>query len=242
MRSAWMGEGARPHTKSLIQRWLAFWACLPATVDPQPLIGIAADEVFDDFGEFCGVGYDVGLVITGANQLDGGIEAQDVFAQCRIPDGKAGDDGGVGAQGDAGKAAGSAGRDAEEIYEHTLWRGHVGVHEDADGFAGAHGGEQTANEIIFVHGAIAVHGAVALDEGVDVGIVVRTHDYRQRMALQRVSEGREFPGSEVSGEIEDAFAASVGALEVFKSVIDDDAGDIFTGVAREEADFGELAS
>jgi len=62
------------------------------------------------------------------------------------------------------------------------------------------------------------------------------------MALQRVSEGREFPGSEVSGEKEDAFAASVGALEVFKSVIDDNAGDVFTGVTREEADFGELAS
>jgi len=62
------------------------------------------------------------------------------------------------------------------------------------------------------------------------------------MALQRVSEGGEFPGSEVSGEKEDAFAASVGALEVFKSVIDDNAGDVFTGVTREEADFGELAS
>jgi hypothetical protein len=62
------------------------------------------------------------------------------------------------------------------------------------------------------------------------------------MALQRVSEGGEFPGSEVSGEKKNTLAASVGALEVFKSVIDDDAGDIFVGVAREEADFGELAS
>jgi|SRR6266852_2504325 len=62
------------------------------------------------------------------------------------------------------------------------------------------------------------------------------------MALQRVSESGEFPGSEVSGEKKDAFAASVGALEVFKAVIDDDVGDIFAGVAREEADFGELAA
>jgi hypothetical protein len=46
----------------------------------------------------------------------------------------------------------------------------------------------------------------------------------------------------VGGEKENAFAASVGALEVFKAVIDDDAGDIFAGVAGEEADFGELAS
>jgi hypothetical protein len=62
------------------------------------------------------------------------------------------------------------------------------------------------------------------------------------MAIQRVSEGGEFPGSEVSGEKKNAFAAGVGALEVFKSVVDDDAGDVFAGVTREEADFGELAS
>jgi hypothetical protein len=36
-------------------------------VDPEPLVGIAADEVFYDFSEFCGVGYDVGLVIAGVN-------------------------------------------------------------------------------------------------------------------------------------------------------------------------------
>jgi hypothetical protein len=81
-----------------------------------------------------------------------------------------------------------------------------------------------------------------LEERVDVRIVERAHDDRQRMSLQRVSEGREFPGSEVSGEKQNAFAASVGALEIFKAVIDNDAGDIFAGVAREEADFRKLAS
>jgi hypothetical protein len=57
-----------------------------------------------------------------------------------------------------------------------------------------------------------------------------------------VSESGEFPGSQVSGKKQDPFAASVGALEVLKALIDDDAGHIFAGVAREEADFGELAS
>jgi hypothetical protein len=46
----------------------------------------------------------------------------------------------------------------------------------------------------------------------------------------------------VSSKKENAFAAGVGALEVFKAVVDDDAGDIFTGVAGEKADFCELAS
>jgi hypothetical protein len=62
------------------------------------------------------------------------------------------------------------------------------------------------------------------------------------MALQRMREGGELPGAEVSGEKKNASAASIGALEVFKAVIDDYAGDIFSGVTREEADFGELAA
>ena len=35
---------------------------------------------------------------------------------------------------------------------------------------------------------------------------------------------------------------AIGAFVVFEAVVDDDAGDIFFGVAWEEADFGELAS
>jgi hypothetical protein len=46
----------------------------------------------------------------------------------------------------------------------------------------------------------------------------------------------------MGGEKQNAFAASVSALEVFKTIIDDDAGDIFAGVAGEEADFGKLPS
>src|SRR5258708_4186122 len=172
----------------------------------------------------------------------GGIETQDVFAQFRIPYGKAGDYGGVGAQGNTGEAAGGAGGDAEEIHEDALGRGHVGVHEDADGFAGFHGGEQAADEIVFVDGAVAVQGAVALDEGVDVGIVEGAHDDGQRMAVQRVSEGGELPGSEVASEKKNSLAAGISAFEVLKAVIDDHLGDIFASVAREEADFSELAS
>src|SRR5580692_4130304 len=62
------------------------------------------------------------------------------------------------------------------------------------------------------------------------------------MPLQRVSESGKLPCSEMPGEKDDAFTASIGALEVFKSVIDDNARDIFARVAREEADLRQLAS
>jgi hypothetical protein len=46
----------------------------------------------------------------------------------------------------------------------------------------------------------------------------------------------------MSGKKQNAFPASVGALEVLKAVINDDAGNIFASVAREETDFGQLAA
>src|ERR1700689_5496268 len=62
------------------------------------------------------------------------------------------------------------------------------------------------------------------------------------MTVERVRESGELPGSDVSGEEENAFASRVGAREVFESVIDDGAGEIFAGVAAEDADFSELAA
>jgi hypothetical protein len=43
-------------------------------------------------------------------------------------------------------------------------------------------------------------------------------------------------------EKQDSFAAGQGALVVFQSVVHDDLGNIFPGVAGEEAEFGKLAS
>src|SRR5208282_3899582 len=66
------GRARRPsphtHTHTSSVQWrLAWGARFPAAVHPEPLVGIAADEVFYDFRESCGVGYYVGFVIVGAN-------------------------------------------------------------------------------------------------------------------------------------------------------------------------------
>jgi len=57
-----------------------------------------------------------------------------------------------------------------------------------------------------------------------------------------MGEGGKFPCADVSGEKEDAFAARVGAIEIFEAFVNDGAGDIFFGVAGKETEFGELAS
>src|SRR5580658_1596771 len=64
------GRGRRstqPQPHKLIQRRFAGWAGFPAAMDPEPLVGILADDFFHRIREFRGVGYDVGLVVGGAN-------------------------------------------------------------------------------------------------------------------------------------------------------------------------------
>ena len=50
------------------------------------------------------------------------------------------------------------------------------------------------------------------------------------------------PASEVTGEKKNPFAAGESALIVFKSVIDDDVGDVLASVRREQTDLGKLAA
>src|SRR5580698_4909989 len=243
--------------KNLVERWFAFGPSLPASMEPEPLVRIAADVVFDHAGEERGVGDDIGFVACSTvvwsavvrsgvapapHELKRGIEAQGIFAELVIPGGKSRHDGGVGAEGNAGQSAGGVGRDAEEIYEHALRWSHVGVHENAYDLAHAHRGEQAADEVVFADGAIAMHGAVAPDERVDVRIVERAHDDPHRMALQRMGKGGEFPSPEMAGEKENSLAAGEGLLVIFESTIDDDLGDILTRVAGKETDLGKLAA
>ena len=49
-------------------------------MQPEPLIGITANLVFDDAGEHSGVGDNVRFVIARADQLQRGIEAENVLA------------------------------------------------------------------------------------------------------------------------------------------------------------------
>jgi|KBSMisStaDraftv2_1062788.scaffolds.fasta_scaffold03230_9 hypothetical protein len=208
---------------------------------PEPLVGIAADVVLNDFREQLRVGDDVGFAVGGAGQLHGGIEAQAIFFQARVPDGEARDDGGVGLEGHARDAAGGAGLDAEEVYEHALAGDHVGVHEDADGFAFAHGGDEAAGEI-FVHRPVAVQGAVLAGEAVEIGIIERAHDHAQRISVERVRESGKLPRAEMRRQKQHALAAGQRAIEVLESFIDNNLADVLARVAAEEADFCGLAA
>src|SRR6266567_6031826 len=109
-----MGELLSPFPGS-IQSLLPLWPGLPPPVHPEPLVGIATDVIFNHFREQSGVGDYVGFAVGGADQLYGGIETKAIFLQAWVPDGEAGDDGGVSFQSYARDAARGAGLDAEEV-------------------------------------------------------------------------------------------------------------------------------
>src|SRR5262249_19375632 len=68
------------------------------------------------------------------------------------------------------------------------------------------------------------------------------HDEVQRMPIERMREGGEFPPAHVSGQKQDALAAFGSALKILKPVISDDFADVLTSVPRKKADLPKLAA
>ena len=129
--------------------------------------------------------------------------------------------------------------DAEEGHEDALRRRHVGVHEDADGLAGAHGGDETAGEVVLVQDAVAVEAADAVDHRVDERIVEAADDHAHGVAGERVVEAGELPGAEVAGEHEDSPAPVAGGEVVLEAFVADEAAGVVAGVAGHLAELGE---
>ncbi len=142
--------------------------------------------------------------------------------------------------GDAGEAGGGAGGRAEEGDEDALRGRHVGVHEDADGVAAVHGGEEAAGEVVLVEDAVAVEAADAVDEGVDERVVEAADDHGHGVAHEGVVEAGEFPGPEVAGEDEDAFAAGAGGEEVLEAFVAEEGFGVGSGGAGHAAELREL--
>ena len=65
--------------KKRIQRRLPFGPCLPARVDPHPLVRMPPDDLLDHFCKALGILKNVALFIAGSRQRDFRLEPQAVF-------------------------------------------------------------------------------------------------------------------------------------------------------------------
>jgi len=218
-------------------------------VDPEPLVGVAADPGLDGGRTARRGGEDVRFGVGGTGERQLGAEVQNItpfgaaaaaLPLTRFPDEKARQDCGVGLEGDAGQRGGGAGLRPEEGDEDALRRGHVGVHEDADGLAAVHGGEQAAGEVVLVQDAVAVAAAEGVDEGVHAGVVEAADDHAHGVAHHRVVEARELPRAQVAGEHQDALAAVAGGEVVFEAFVADELRGLLGGEAGHLAELGEL--
>jgi len=115
-------------------------AGFPPAVDPEPLIGVLADDGFEPAVEGLGVAGGV------AGDFERGVDAQDVSALGIGPEGEGGDDGGAGVGDKLGEACACAGGDAEDA---VIERDGL-VDQDGDGLVVPEGFEDAAGWLTHV--------------------------------------------------------------------------------------------
>src|SRR5258708_11669993 len=119
-------------------------------------------------------------------------------------------------------SSGSACGNSEEIYESSLRRCHVRVHENPDNLALPERSQQPSRKILFGKCMVAMQRAVTIHVSVKVRIVQRTDHNVHGMAAQRVEKRTNLPSTKMGGKEQHAFAARPRRSKVFKPIIDRD--------------------
>ncbi len=215
---------------------------MPSFVDPKPVVRVAADERFQDLVEALGVESDIAFEIPGSDEGDGWIEMEHVRARPLIPDEEAGDDGGFRAQRQTCKKRGRARRTSEEVAEEAFVWLCVQVHEDADRLPLAQRYEDAPRGIALGDEVIAAQRAVGLDQAIKERVVQGANQKGHSIAIERVSEGAQFPRAEVSREDEHAAPLRPRALVMFQSLVGDDRANRLARQLGELAEFAQQPS
>src|SRR5262249_7577449 len=79
---------------------------------------------------------------------------------------------------------------------------------------------------------VSTERAISRDQLFDAQVCDRANNEFQGITVDRLRKGPEFPGAQMTGQINDAVAAANGFGVVFKSVDDDVFRDIFTRELR----------
>ena len=200
-------------------------------MEPEPLVRVAPDVVLEHVVEASGVFPHVALGVAGADQLQGRIKSQPIVAARLVPQDKYWNHRRLGAQGDAGQPGCGAGGQAKEIDKDvSVAVHHVLIHQNPDRTARAQVLEDAAGRVAAVESAIAAQTPVAVDEGIQTGVIERPVQVRERMAVQRVGERTELPRPHMRGQIENSFAARSRLLVVLQAVVLDHLFNALAGV------------
>src|SRR5437763_7758520 len=114
-------------------------ACVPAFVNPEPLIRVGADHALKGGGKVRCVDFDVALLVARADKFDRRVAVKKVTPTLFVPDSAGRNNYGVGAQGEQGRTGCRASQMAEEGDEDAFFRLCVEVGENAECAASAQG-------------------------------------------------------------------------------------------------------
>ena len=96
-------------------RWALIWArltggaCVPAFVNPEPLVWVGANHALDGSSEISCVDFDVTLLVACADKFDRRVAVKEIAPAFFVPDGACRNDYSVRAQGEHGRAGSRAG-------------------------------------------------------------------------------------------------------------------------------------
>lgn len=212
---------------SSVQTALAKRPGFPAAVNPKPLAGMLADNLFKDSVQALGIGCRV------ARYLKWRMKFEDVSLFVFIPNREAWDDGRSGLGGDLGEGGVGARGGAEEVDEDAFVERRVLIDQDADGFVLMERAQNGSGGVPFGDQVVARKLTALFDHSIDGGIIERADHDVHRLGHQGVGEGAEFPVAEVGGGEEDASASLLGVQKMFQSFVTYPLGNVLAINVRE---------
>src|SRR3989442_5940589 len=106
----------------LVQACLTGWSCLPALMNPQPLIGIATNQTLNCSGKARRVDFQVLMLVSSARQLNWRIAEKEITVLFLVPNRDRGNHHCVGFQGERRDAGSRARQPAKERNEYSFMR------------------------------------------------------------------------------------------------------------------------
>lgn len=195
---------------------------MPAIVDPEPLIGVFADDLFNHRCDPGSIDPEIPLVVSGSQHLDGWAAAKCVFFAGRIPWSEGREDDRIGGQRQRSHSCCRARKLAEERNKDAFLGKGVQVRkntEDPSPFQRAHASQAGK---LFADLLISKLCAHRMNHLFDQGIINGAREEAQWIPECRVGERKKLPRSQVSGDKQNAPAElfrRFEALHAFRVIV-----------------------
>src|SRR6266481_4152468 len=184
-------------SRKIVNRWLALRPGVPPPMDPNPLLWILADNLFNHIRIFLRILQDIALRIARSNQLDQRLEAQTVFSARFIPHSVSRHDSGVRMQRHTRDSGGGAGFLPEKINEHGFSGHGVLVRENADRSRFFQNLQHHAGRFVLENWPISRQTPITVYERIDFRVVDSPGHIVERKSVDGVRKRGQLPRTDM---------------------------------------------